>query len=91
MRERIRARLKQYRAEAVDSIGAAVNRMKSTFSGAARMNGRPYYLAINKDNEAGFATFSGLNKITAIHKIWNNMTKEPRDTCDVPKLIYIFG
>jgi hypothetical protein len=57
MRERIRARLKQYRAEAVDSIGAAVNRTKSTFSGVGRTNGGAYYLAINKDNEVGLANY----------------------------------
>src|SRR5262245_27715231 len=57
MRERIRARLKQYRAEAVDSIGAAVNRTKSTFSGVRRTNGGAYYLAINKDNEVGLANY----------------------------------
>ena len=57
MRERIRARLKQYRAEAVESIGAAVNRTKSIFSGASRTNGGAYYLAINKDNEAGLANY----------------------------------
>jgi hypothetical protein len=57
MRERIRARLKQYRAEAVDSIGVAVNRTKSTFIGAGRTNGGAYYLAVNKDNEAGLANY----------------------------------
>src|SRR5262245_45536232 len=57
MRERIRKRLKEYRAEALDSIMVAVNRTKSKSSGASRTNGHEWYQAINKDNEAGLAEY----------------------------------
>jgi hypothetical protein len=57
MRDRIRERLTEYRAEALQSIGDAVNRTKSKFSGAGRMNSGYYYRAVNKDNETGFAEY----------------------------------
>ena len=57
MRDRIRERLTEYRAEALQSIGDAVNRTKSKFSGAGRMNSGYYYRTINKDNEDGFAKY----------------------------------
>ena len=56
MRERIRKRLKEYRAEALQSIGIAVDRTRSQFS-KARTNGHEWYQAINKDNEAGLAKY----------------------------------
>jgi hypothetical protein len=57
MRERIRKRLREYRAGALDGIGIAVNRTKSKFSGPGRTNSHDWYRAINKDNEAGFAEY----------------------------------
>ena len=57
MRERIRKRLREYRAEALDGIGIAVNRTKSKFSGAGRTNSHGYYRAINEDKEAGFVKY----------------------------------
>ena len=57
MRERIRARLKEYRAEALRSIGDAVNKTKSEFSGKGRSNSHGYYRSINERNEAGFAKY----------------------------------
>jgi CRISPR/Cas system-associated protein Csm6 len=38
MRDRIRARLREYRTKALLSIVAAVNKTKSKFSGAGRLN-----------------------------------------------------
>jgi hypothetical protein len=57
MRERIRARLREYRTKALLSIVAAVNKTKSKFSGAGRLNSHGYYRSINENNEAGFATY----------------------------------
>ena len=57
MRERIRKQLKEYRAEALQSIGAAVNRTRSELSGKGRTNSDAWYRAINKDNEAGFKKY----------------------------------
>ena len=57
MRERIRKRLREYRAEALDGIMVAVNRTKSNSSGASRTNSHELYQAINKDNEAGLAKY----------------------------------
>jgi hypothetical protein len=57
MRERIRARLREYRTKALLSIVAAVNKTKSKFSGAGRLNSHEYYRSINENNEAGFATY----------------------------------
>ena len=57
MRERIRARLREYRTRALLSIVAAVNKTKSEFSGAGRLNSHGYYRSINENSEAGFATY----------------------------------
>jgi hypothetical protein len=57
MRERIRKRLREYRAEALDGIGIAVNRTRSELSSKGRTNGHEWYQAINKDNEAGLAKY----------------------------------
>src|SRR5215831_15260088 len=57
MRERIRARLREYRTKALLSIVAAVNKTKSKFSGAGRLNSHGYYRSINENNEAGFAQY----------------------------------
>ena len=57
MRERIRKQLKEYRAEALQSIGIAVNRTRSQLSSKGRTNSHAWYRAINKDNEAGFKKY----------------------------------
>jgi hypothetical protein len=57
MRERIRARLREYRTKALLNIVAAVNKTKSKFSGAGRLNSHGYYRSINENNEAGFAAY----------------------------------
>jgi hypothetical protein len=57
MRDRIRARLREYRTKALLSIVAGVNKTKSKFSGAGRMNSHGYYRSINENNEAGFAQY----------------------------------
>ena len=57
MRERIRKQLKEYRAEALQSIGIAVNRTRSQLSSKSRTNSHAWYRAINKDNEAGFKKY----------------------------------
>jgi hypothetical protein len=57
MRDRIRARLREYRTKALLSIVAAVNKTKSKFSGAGRLNSHGYYRSINENNEAGFAQY----------------------------------
>jgi hypothetical protein len=57
MRERIRARLREYRTRALLSIVAAVNSTKSEFSGRGRPNSHAYYRSINEKYEAGFAEY----------------------------------
>jgi hypothetical protein len=50
MRERIRKRLREYRAGALDGIEIAVNRTKSKFSGPGRTNSHDWYRAIGSLN-----------------------------------------
>src|SRR5262245_48933641 len=57
MRERIRKRLREYRADAIRSIGVAVNRTRSELRDKGRTNGHECYQAINTDNEAGLAKY----------------------------------
>jgi hypothetical protein len=57
MRDRIRERLKEYREEAHERIGKAVNMTKSKFSGAGRLESGACDLAINEDNKTGFAEY----------------------------------
>jgi hypothetical protein len=57
MRDRIRKRLTEYRDEALQSIGDALNSTKSKLSGASRTNSHAWYRAINNDYEAGFAQY----------------------------------
>src|SRR5262249_48726729 len=58
MRDRIRARLRQYRTRALLSIVAAVNKTKSKFGAEpVRLNSHGYYRSINENNEAGFAQY----------------------------------
>src|SRR5262245_65902792 len=57
MRERIRKRLREYRAEAIQSLGVAAIRTRSELRDKGRANGHEWYTAINKDNEAGLAKY----------------------------------
>jgi hypothetical protein len=57
MRDRIRERLTEYRAEALQSIEDALYRTKSELSGAGRTKSHAWYRAISKDYEAGFAQY----------------------------------
>jgi hypothetical protein len=57
MRERIRARLREYRADALRSIGEAVNKTKSEFSEIGRSHSHGYYRSINENIEAGFTEY----------------------------------
>jgi hypothetical protein len=57
MRERIRKQLKEYRAEALQSIGYAVNRTRSELRDKGQTNSHEWHQAINKDNEAGFKKY----------------------------------
>jgi hypothetical protein len=57
MRDRIRERLTEYQTEALERIAVAVNRTKSKAASTGNLNSGGYYLAINKDNEAGFAEY----------------------------------
>jgi len=57
MRERIRKRLKEYRSEALERIGIAINTTKRKASKAGHLNSNGTYLAINKDNETGVAEY----------------------------------
>jgi hypothetical protein len=57
MRDRIRERLAEYRGEAMERIGIAINRTKSEASGAGRLNSGGYYLSINKNYKDGFEQY----------------------------------
>jgi hypothetical protein len=57
MRDRIRERLTEYRAEALQSIRDVLYRTKSELSGRGRTKSYAWYRAINKDYEAGFAQY----------------------------------
>jgi hypothetical protein len=57
MRERIRKRLKDYRADALQSIGVTVNRTRSKAAGYGNLNSSRLSLTINDDTKAGFAEY----------------------------------
>jgi hypothetical protein len=57
MRERIRERLEEYRAEALERIGVAVNSTKAAFNQRGTLTSSMCYLAVNKDNETGLAEY----------------------------------
>src|SRR6516225_9005024 len=57
MRDRIRERLAEYRTEALERIGTAENRTKLTHMERGTLTSSMCDLAINKDNEAGFAEY----------------------------------
>jgi len=56
MRE-IRERLAEYRGEALERIASAENRTKSTYAQRGILSSSMCYLAINRDNETGFAEY----------------------------------
>jgi carbohydrate-selective porin OprB len=55
MRDRIRKRLTEYRAEALHSIAVAVSRTRSKFSGSGALHGNRVNLVINEDTKTGIA------------------------------------
>jgi len=57
MRERIRKRLTEYPAGAIQSIGYAVSRTRTELRERGQTNSDEWYQAINKDNEAGFKKY----------------------------------
>jgi hypothetical protein len=57
MRDLIRKRLTEYRAETLDSIAIAENRTKVIHAGRGTPASSMCYLAINKDNETGLAEY----------------------------------
>jgi hypothetical protein len=57
MRDQIRARLREYRADALRSISGAVNKTNSEFSGRGHPNSHAYYRSINEKYETGFAEY----------------------------------
>jgi hypothetical protein len=57
MRERIRKRLREYRTEALEGIGVAVNRTRSKAAGYGNLNSSRLSLTINDDTKAGFAEY----------------------------------
>src|SRR5262245_8677052 len=57
MREKVRERLTDYRADALQSIEDALNRTKSELSGKGRANSHAWYRAINKDYEGGLGQY----------------------------------
>jgi hypothetical protein len=57
MRDRIRERLTEYRTEALDSIGVAVNITRSKAAGTGNLYSSRLSLTINDDTKAGFAEY----------------------------------
>jgi hypothetical protein len=57
MRDRIRQRLEEYGAEALECIGVAMNKTKLAFNQRGTLTSSMCYLAINKDNETGLAEY----------------------------------
>jgi hypothetical protein len=57
MRDRIRQRLEEYRAEALERIRIAVNKIAATFSQRGTLGSGGFYLAVNENNKAGFAEY----------------------------------
>lgn len=55
MRDRIRKRLTEYRAEALHKIAVAVNRRRSEAIGTGTLHGSRINFVINEDTEGGFA------------------------------------
>jgi hypothetical protein len=57
MRDQIRQRLEEDRAEAFERIEKAVNKTKANFAQRNTLNSGGFYLAVNEDNKAGFAEY----------------------------------
>jgi hypothetical protein len=57
MRDLIRERLTEHRAEALESIGIAVNRTRSKAAGTGTLSNSRVNLVINDDTKAGFAEY----------------------------------
>jgi hypothetical protein len=55
MRDWIRERLTEYRSEALERIGIAVNRTRSKAAGTGNLNSSRLSLTINDDTKAGFS------------------------------------
>ena len=82
MRERIRQRLEEYRAEAHERIGAAVNMTKGEYTRRGTLSSSMCYLAINKDNEAGLAEYMDRSVAFIRHVApgsWTEYADELRD------------
>ena len=85
MRERIRKRLREYRADAIQSIGVAVNRTRSELRDKGRTNGHEWYQAINKDNEAGLAKYMD-QSAKSIRQVYGPPPKDPRERYDYQQI-----
>ena len=57
MRDRIRKRLREYRAQALGGIEVAVNRTRSKAAGYGNLHSSRLSLTINDDTKAGFAEY----------------------------------
>jgi hypothetical protein len=57
MRDLIRERLTEYRAEAIQSIGIAVNKTRSRAAGSGNLGSSRLNLVINDDTKVGFAEY----------------------------------
>jgi hypothetical protein len=83
MRDRIRERLTEYRAEALESIAAAENRTRADFGQRGILNSSMFHQAINKDNEACFAEYMD-QSATFIRQVapgsWAEYADELRDS-----------
>ena len=57
MRDQIKERLTEYRAEARDSIAIAENKTKAEFAKRGTLSSSMFHLAVNEDNKTGFAQY----------------------------------
>jgi hypothetical protein len=83
MRDRIRERLTEYREEAHERIGKAVNKTRSEFAGRGTLSSSMCYLAINKDNETGFTEYMDRSAAFIRHVAqgsWTEYADELRDS-----------
>src|SRR5262245_63233836 len=82
MRDRIRQRLDEYRAEAHERIGVAVNMTRSKHAVNGTLSSSMCYLAINKDNETGFGEYMDRSAAFIRHVApgsWSEYADELRD------------
>jgi hypothetical protein len=85
MRDRIRERLTEYRAEALQRIAVAETRTKATFAQRNTLNSSRFHLAINEDNKAGFAEYMDRSAKFIRHLArgsWAEYANELRDEAD---------